>query len=181
MSALDLLGPYKWVVIAVAVASALAGVWALEAHVEGIGYDKAAHVYQASIDKQKAEAAATLASETARVRAAEVALQDFKNQQEIQDANHKKTVADLSDSLRRAAGPAGRLRDPYATGCGGGGGGATGQAATSSVDSADYGAERGGLLSAELSGFLESKLQEADTINIAYASCRADATAVREP
>lgn len=164
---------------AIAVGLVLALLLALR-QVDQRGYDRAMAEATAATNALKAQAAATLASETAKTRSAEQALQAIKNTQELQDAAHQNTVADLSDRLRRLAGPAGRLRDPYAVGCGGGSGGAPGAAATTPGDRAADTTEAGGLLSAGLSGLLQRLQREADTINIAYASCRADAYAVRQ-
>ena len=144
------------------------------------GYDRAMAEATAATNTLKAQAAATLASETAKTRHAEQALQAIKNTQELQDAAHQNTVADLSDRLRRLAGPAGRLRDPHAAGCGGGSGGAPGAAATTPGDRAADPAQTGGLLSVPLTELLGRIVREADTINVAYASCRADAYAVRQ-
>lgn len=144
------------------------------------GYNRAMAEATAATNALKTEAAATLVSETAKTRTAEQALQDMKNTQELHDADHQKTVADLSDRLRRLAGPAGRLRDPHAAGCGGSSGSAPGAAAPATGDRADDAAQTGGLLSESLSGLLSRLQREADTINIAYASCRADTYAVRE-
>ena len=143
------------------------------------GYQRASAEATAALEKQKREAAAELASETAKTRAAEQALRDFKTNQDIQDAKAQSTVADLSRRLRQRAGQSGRLRDPNAPGCGGSGGGATGEAATAPGSGATDPAETGGLLSAELTGLLQRLTAEADEINIAYASCRADAYQVR--
>ena len=181
MSALDLLGPYKWVAIAVAIVAALGGVGALEAHVEGIGYDKAAHVYQASIDKQKAEAAATLASETARVHAAEAALQDFTNSRNENDQVNEGALdilAGKSVALRNAVD---QLRDPHAAGCGSGSGSSTSQAATGAQAGAGDGAAAGGLVSKPLSDLLFELKDAGDRINLAYICCRADIYKVRAP
>lgn len=143
------------------------------------GYNRAMAEATAATNALKVEAAATLASETAKARTAEQALQAIKNTQELHDADHQKTVANLSDRLRRLAGPAGRLRDPHSAGCGGGSGSAPGTSATAASDRADDQTQTGGLLSASLSGLLSRLQREADTINIAYASCRTDAYAVR--
>ena len=151
-----------------------------EQYIERRGYDRAKAEDTAAINKQKAEAATTLASETAKTRSAEQALQSITNSQNLKDADHEKTVADLSDRLRRAAGPAGRLRDPNAAGCGGGGGSTPGEAPRSPGDRPADPAEADRLLSAELSGLLQRLTREADDINLAYASCRADAIAVRK-
>ena len=164
---------------AIAVALVLALLLALR-QVDQRGYDRAMAEATAATNQLKAQAAATLASEAAKTRSAEQALQAIKNTQELQDAAHQSTVADLSDRLRRLAGPTGRLRDPHAAGCGGGSGGAPGAAATTPGDRAANHPEASGLLSAGLSGLFQRLQREADTINIAYASCRADAYAVRQ-
>lgn len=145
----------------------------------GKGVKVTTSTYEAATAKQKAEAATTLASETEKTRSTEQALQTLKNQQELQDADHQKTVSALNDRLHSLAGTAGRLRDPHQTGCGSGGRGTEGKAAGATPDRADDGAEAGGLLSKELSGLLQRLQLEADGINIAYASCRTDAFAVR--
>lgn len=150
-----------------------------EQYIEGRGYSRAQAECQAATNKLKAEAAAELASLTAKTRSAEQALQDLKNTQELQDATHQKTVDDLSSRLRDLAGAHGRLRDPHAAGCGPSGGGATSEAAPAAGDRATDDAQVGGLLSADLSGLLQRLTREADDINAAYASCRADAFAVR--
>jgi len=146
-------------------------------HQQGIGEARATGKYNTLIEAQKKEAAIVLAGETARVVSAERALQDFKNRQEVKDAGNKKTVDTLSARLRDLA-VNGRLRDPHA-GRGSGGGGASGAVASGTGNRPDNGAETPGLLSAELSGFLGQRLKEADEINNAYISCRADAEAVR--
>lgn len=143
------------------------------------GYNRAMAEATATTNALKVVAAATLASETAKTRSAEQALQDLKNTQELHDATHQKTVADLSSRLRSLAGSAGRLRDQHATGCGAGSSNAPAAAATATGDRADDAAQAGGLLSVPLTELLGRIVREADTINIAYASCRADAYAVR--
>lgn len=159
-----------------AVAVMLFGAWQ---YVDGRGYNRAAAEYTTAINDQKAKAAALLASETAKVHAAEQALQSITQTQNLKDANNVQTLADLSDRLRRAAGPAGRLRDPHATGCGAGGAGAGIDAATAASGGATDPAQTGGLLSAAASEFLLTIARDADNINAAYQSCRTDAYAVR--
>lgn len=163
-----------------AAAALLAGAYALERHVEQRGYARAAAEYTAAIQKLQAEAATTLATETAKTRSAEQALATAKNNQELKDASHQKTIAGLSDRLRTAAGPAGRLRDPNATQCGGSGGSPPGDPATATAAGPTDRAEAGGLLSKQLTQFLFDQAASADDINAAYASCRADAYTVRQ-
>jgi hypothetical protein len=143
------------------------------------GYDRAKAEDQAATNQLKAEAAATLASETERVRERERAMQTLLSNQNLKDATYAKTVADLSDRVRVAAGPAGRLRDPHATGCGRGSGSAPADTAASADGGAADGAEAGGLLSVPLTELLAKALRESDVINVAYASCRSDSFKVR--
>ena len=150
-----------------------------EQYIERRGYDRAKAEDTASINQQKAEAAATLANEIQKTRTVEQALQTFKNDQELKDATHQKTVASLSDRLRALADTSGRLRDPNADRCGSGGGATQGEPPAAPGDRPGDPAEAGGLLSAQLSGLLQRLGREADDINVAYASCRADAYAVR--
>ena len=143
------------------------------------GYDRAKAEATAALKEQQRQAERELASQTARTIAAEQALHNFKTHQDIQDAKAQSTVADLSSRLRQLAGQSGRLRDPNAHGCGRGSSGPTGEAATAPGAGAADPAEAGGLLSAELTGLLQRLTTEADEVNIAYASCRADAYQVR--
>ncbi len=162
-----------------AVLAVLAGLYALERHVEQRGYDRAAAEYTAAIQKLQAEAATTLAIETAKTLSAEQALDTAKNNQELKDATHTKTITVFADRLRSATGPAGRLRDPNATQCGGSGGSPPGDPATATAAGPTDRAEAGGLLSEQLSELLQRLAREADDINAAYASCRADAYTLR--
>jgi len=144
------------------------------------GYDRAKAEATAALEAQKREASEVLATEIAKTRAAEESLRTFKLNQDNKDAQAQNTIAALSGRVRQLAGPAGRLRDPNAQGCGGSGSGAQGEAATPAPDRPGDGAEAGGLLSAELTGLLQRLASEADAINTAYASCRADTLQVRE-
>lgn len=172
--------PMRWVMLAAVAASLVLGYTLWVDHQQGIGEARANARWIAATARIKAEAAATLATETARVQATQQALQDFKNQQELKDAHHQNTVAGLSGRLRGLASAAGnRLRDPNATGCGRGGDSPPGQATATPGDSANDRTETGGLLSEQLSSLLRARIEEADTINIAYIACRADTAAVR--
>ena len=134
------------------------------------------------IDRLKLDAGALLAAQVAKTHAAEQSLQDFINRQEKQDALYKKTVSDLSDRLRLAAGSTGRLRDPNAApGCRLGSGSAPGKSSTASRSGTDDGAETGGLFSAGATELFERITREADEVNAAYASCRPYALKVSEP
>ena len=162
-----------------AVAALLAALYFAEQYIEGLGYDRAKAEDRAAIEQSKREAANALLREKDKTHAAEQALQALKNQQELKDADHQKTVADLSSRVRNLAGPAGRLRDPQAVGCGAGSSGTHGAAAAAHGAGADGGAQAGGLLSKPLTELLFRLTREADDINNAYASCRADAYTVR--
>lgn len=143
------------------------------------GYNRAKAEFTTALEKQKREAAEALAAEKENTRAAEQALREAKTNQDTQDAKSQSTVADLSRRLRQLAGPAGRLRDPNAHGCGGGSGSPTGDAATATGGSAADATEVGWLFSVPLTELLQRAMREADDINVAYASCRADAYTVR--
>ncbi len=162
------------------VAALIAGYFAWASHQQRIGEAMAIAAYNVKIEAQKKEAAAVLAKETARVATAERTLQNFKNRQEVKDVRNKKTVDTLASLLRDLAGPAGRLRDPHAdSGRGGGGSGSNGPDSAGTGNRPDNGSAPGGVLSAELTEFLQRLTIEADEINNAYISCRADAEAVR--
>ena len=157
----------------------LAALLFFEQHIEQRGADRQLLVDQAAADAQKIETGKSLAAETAKVHAAEQSLQKLTNAQNVKDYDHEKTVADLSDRLRHAAGPTGRLRDPHAAGCGGGGGITQGDIAGPAGDRSGDAAQADGLLSEQLTGLLQRLAREADTVNDAYSSCRAQAISVR--
>lgn len=179
MNILNWFNPTRWLMLIAAVGALALGYVAWADHQQDIGEARATERYNAAADRQKIEAARVLAVEVAKVTAAQAALQEFKNQQEIKDAGNQKTVATLSARVRDLAGPAGRLRDPNGGGCRRGGGDAPAAAAPAPGDRADDAAETGGLLSEQLTGLLQARFREADEINTAYISCRADAFAVR--
>lgn len=135
-------------------------------------------VYETAIAKQKNDAAQLLVSVTTQVAAKEQSLQNAKNTQDIIDAQHTKTVSNLSSKLRNALDSASRVCDS-SSGRGCGGGSASGQTVGSTDASANSTANADGVLSANLAGLLQKITLEADTINDAYASCRADSFAIR--
>lgn len=144
------------------------------------GYARAKAEDAAVINAQKSEAAQELSAEKDKTRAVERALSALTHSQDLKDHDHEQAIADLSDRLRVAAGPAGRLRDPHAAGCRSGGGVAPGETAASPGDRAADDAQAHGLLSADFTGLLQRLTREADDINAAYQSCRSDAYAVRQ-
>lgn len=144
-------------------------------HQQDIGDQRATARYELALSKQKGEAAALLATETTRANEAERRARELLAQQEKTDAKNLKTVGTLEARLHALAGPDGRLWDPNAQpGRGCGSGGPQGAPAARAADRPGDAAEAGGLLSAELSGLLQTRLSEADQINVAYTSCRAD-------
>ena len=173
--------PYKLLGAALAVLAMVAAVLGYGRQQYAKGVQATTATYQAAIAQQKAQAATTLANETERVRLLERALSAATRQQETHDAQAQKTIADLDERLRNLAGPGLRLRDPNATiaRCWGGGGSAPGAATAPVADRAANGPDAGGLLSVPLTELLRATMREADDINAAYASCRADAYAVR--
>ncbi len=184
MNIFSLFGPYQFFAkigaVILLAAAAIIGYLSWAAHEQGIGEARATARYNAAIEAQKSEAGQVLAAAVAKVEAADAALREFKDHQEVKDAQNKKTVDNLSGRLRTLAGVNGRLRDPHADArCGDGGGSAQGQDSASAGHSPDDGAKGGGLLSADLSGLLRRLTREADEINAAYISCRADAEMVR--
>lgn len=112
------------ILIAVGLAAALvAGCQHRDAGLIQQGRDEQLRIDQAAADQLKVEAAETLASETARVLAAEKRLADLTHQLEV--AREKAQSANRAAVAARAAGE--RLRfvaeSPPADRCGGGGGG----------------------------------------------------------
>ncbi len=168
-------------VIAAVLMSAVGGYWAWAHHQRMIGEARANVRCDADKDELRRQAAATLQTETNKVNALQLELGALRASQEKTDAVNSQTVAALRDDLRRRSRAAGGpgLRDPNAAGCGGGRGGAAPAIASGAVDSPADGTETGRLLSPELERLLLDRLEEADVINNAYASCRPDAMNIR--
>lgn len=135
--------------------------------------------YIEAIKAQKASADKVLAIETEKTKAIERALQAFRNQQEITDASEKAQVAKITRELRNATvSTHGRLRDPNTdTDCAGH---PPRKDSVATLASAEDTAKTGGLFSAGATQLLTRLTAEADGINLAYASCRADAMNLRQ-
>lgn len=185
MNPLAWLNPARWMLYA-ALCAALVGGYAYWAHHErevgATPYIAQLAAIKESLTTQKTEAAAKLAAETAKVKAAQASLDLAHFQQEKTDELNKQNTDGLVARLHAlTAAGGGRLRDPYAAPakcrCSGGD---TKDASAAHADSgtAEPGLP-GGLLSPELSRFLESKFEAAERLNGWYASCRADAQSVR--
>ncbi len=168
------LNPYRWLLYGGLVLALVLGYQSWAAHQQEIGETRSDNRWKTAIDKQKSEAQALLAVETANATAASNALKAFRELQEVKDANAKKTIGNLRDQLATV-----RLRDPWATGCGGGGDRTESGGAAGAVNSDADRAEAGGLLSEQLADLLRTWTQEADDINAAYSACRLDTRELR--
>lgn len=151
------------------------GYQAIVSHHEEVGEARADARWQLKEKTREAAHATALAVETKKVTDAELSLNKFKTNQEITDARNKNTVAALSNRLGLATDELGRLRDPNANN----GPATQGTADGSAFSGQGLGAKAGGLLSVQLSDLLSRLLREADEINGAYISCRADSASLR--
>lgn len=132
-------------------------------------------VDQKAAEALKTEAAKLLQQETDKTAAVEKSLREFKTNQEIKDVEAVKYAGKQSARIASLVNANGQLRDPFgAGGCGQSSGGAQAQAGAGPSSGGDDPTQAQGLLSAKFSGFIRDKLAEADEINTAYASCRAD-------
>ena len=171
-----LMSPLLWRILAVAAVLA-----AITAAVLGYGhsrYSKGVAVttaaYEQALSKQKIEAAQLLAEATGKVLVFERKLAAERAVQEGKDAANKKLVADLGTRLRAVG-----LRDPGTTGCRESRGGTESTVAASPGDRPANTTEGTGVLSQQFTDLLLAQASEADAINLAYISCRADAFSVR--
>ena len=179
----NFLSPVRWILLAVALASLVLAYFAWAAHQQGIGEARADAVWTVKVKIQKAEAVLLLDSERKKVAIGEQNLRNFKDKQEIQDGKNRTKVVGLERRLRAAAtanANAGRLRDPHAERCGPSSPTAPSPVAADPVDSPRDVAEGAGALSKPLTELLFELTREADEINLAYQSCRADAMSIRE-
>ena len=172
----------RGIVIAVLLSALTAGYFSWRGHQREIGAIAQRLVDQAETDKIKRDAVLKLEEVLRGKAAAEKQLAEFKDKQEVQDAKNVATVTDLGRriaALTRAS--AGRLRDPNAQASGRGGGSRdpTPATATAASPRPDDATETTGLLSPELTEFLQRTFEEADAINAAYISCRADIYYIR--
>lgn len=180
MNPLDWLSPTRWLMVAAALLAALGAFKVWEVRTERVGYAKAEAYYTAVLARQSAAASAALTVERAKTDAARQELDAFRVQQEVKDEHNARTMAALGDRLRGLLNGAGQLRDPHAGACADSiGVPAPVETAAAANGGADNGTQTGGLLSAPLSGLLRELTAEADSINTAYISCRADALAQR--
>lgn len=136
--------------------------------------------WQAKVGKMKLQATQELLAATNERDALQSALSNALAAQERKDDEGQKTVARLENNLRSMrALSGGRMLDPNATGCRSGGQDANGKDSGAAIGGGGNAAEARGLLSTELTRLLDKLTREADDINVAYASCRADAVTIR--
>lgn len=175
------LNPYRWLLLLGLVGAVVLGYFSWERHIRVDEKTRVDAVWQAQVDKMKLAAAKALADEVAKTATLELKWSEFKNQQEIKDGKAQQVVAGYKNRIARLLGSnGGRLRDPNAeAGCGSGGSSPKTETPPGSGNSGEHTSETGGLLSEALSGLLAELTSEADQINIAYASCRADALNLR--
>ena len=166
--------PMKWVIILGGVLASLGIVYFSYEHWAKAEQAIGAAPYIAAIRKQNDEAAALLAKLTSEAKVKQQALDTFNATRNENDATNETVISLLADKLHAAR----VLYDPNATGCSGGS--AQGQTAPGAQVGGANSAQSGGVLSAELSGLLTRLTSEADTLNAAYISCRADAYEVRK-
>lgn len=168
------------VTVAIGAATALYFSWA--SHQQKIGEDRATTIYNKMIEELQQRTRVKLNEQNKLVLSAQKELADFKNAQELKDAANKSKVESLNRRLRDLANlESGRLRDPNADeACRerSDPGPDTSLAGTGNRDSNP--SKTGGLLSTALSELLQSVGEEADAINLAYISCRADSQSLRD-
>lgn len=159
-----------------------AGALALAAwgHWEANHFETAAAKSDLTLSNERRAAAKALAEKTALVLAKTNELESMRLAQEKRDGEAQATISDLHGDLQRSSRAAGGrgLHDPWAEPC------RRDPANAPGAPAADPGgedpAEAGRVLSAHLEGVLLDVLADADAINIAYASCRADAIGLRQ-
>lgn len=167
---LDLVPSWAWAAMVVAFA-VTAGVLGYELQSERV---RSARL-EATLERERGQANRDLAVATNRVLAAERVLRASRAEQERKDGDAQATIADLGERVRRA-GADGRLRDRFAAPCHPADPGPR----TATADRGEDPAEAGRALSPEFSGAVIAILRDADDINAAYASCRADAVGLRQ-
>ena len=126
---------------------------------------------QKEVGEQNRTAQAMLARLTVERDTAQAVLKRQREEQEKTDATNLSEIARLGDELKHR--PVRVRLVPGSTTCGAGGGGPQGAAATTNTSGAADPTEAYGLLPAGNSARLGVVIAEAETINAAYASCRA--------
>lgn len=133
----------------------------------------------AQFQGERTKAATAQSVATGRVLDLERDMAKLKSQLESTDAKLQAATQQAAVNLAAArAVNGGRVRDPFAVPCPASGA-AVGAVAGAGASAPD-GGQASGLLSAELSDFLDARFKEADAINDAYAICKQDALNVRD-
>jgi putative chitinase len=134
----------------------------------------------AQLAQQKKDAKALFDDLTAKNKALQAELDAGKAREE---ADHEKRRNDSKAASAALAGDVARnggvLIDPNAAGCRRSGAGTETHADAAAASDAGSGAETGGVLSRPLSQLLQRVADEAQSINDAYALCRADNALIR--
>jgi hypothetical protein len=135
-----------------------------------------------AVGAQKKEAGEKLAALNTTMLAHQRQLDDARAAQEKNDAQNTQTVAGLRTDLRRIRAAAnGLLTAAAGAGRGDGGGGTPGQDPASADPGAAGAAQAERLVPKTAAEQGDDEAFVADTINDAYASCRADAFSIRRP
>lgn len=166
--------------VAIGAATALYFSWA--SHQQKIGEDRATAIYNKQIEDLQKRTRVKLSEQNNLVLSAQKDLADFKNAQELKDATNKSKVESLNRRLRDLANlESGRLRDPNADEtCRERSNPGPNTSLARTGNSNDDASKTSGLLSTALSELLQSVGEEADAINLAYISCRADSQSLRD-
>lgn len=162
MKYLKLLSPTRWLIIGLLITTLITGYFSWRGHEREIG----AEPYKELIKANNKAAEEKYIALEAKSNQTTQELKDFKKVQEATDATNEQTIAILAKHS------VSRMRDPNQARCSSGSAQSTDSASTG--DSPKDPPETGGLLSEELTGLLNQRAFEADQINNAYISCRAD-------
>ncbi|MPN18487.1 hypothetical protein SDC9_165847 [bioreactor metagenome] len=127
---------------------------------------------QALVAAQNDQARTTLERLTTERDAAQAQVDTQHQQQEMADAQARQEIARLHSELERSGPVRVRISAQPAPACGPGGGGAPGHPSAAADPGAADAAPAYGLLPAANSARLAGVIQEIETLNAAYASCR---------
>jgi hypothetical protein len=165
---LALLNPGRWAIYLALIAALGLGYVAWEHHIRADERAKVVSEYNAKIDAIQAEARTLLRAESARVDAANRALRDFNDQQENTDVVNTKAIELLADKLHTI-----KLHDPsQVAGCGSSGSSTQVAVASGASVGATNTSSGTGVFSQQLTDYLIGQARSADSINLAYISCR---------
>ena len=168
MSFLAWLNPGRWLLMLAAFGVATAGYYAWS---DRIGDAREAQVrasYEKALLALKVDAAKKLEEATFASGKLTEELAKFKVTQDKGDVKNTTTIQSLRTQLGAV-----RLRDPGTALCGCCGSGTTSEAGSGAGIGSVNSSASAGILSDAASEFLRAKASEADTINLAYMSCRA--------